>query len=101
MIFIDDTTQNIALTRGDYASLVFCAYDASDDSLYDLNEGDTVQLQIGKKYGVPLKTYTKVKEDSSATSADDYTIEIPSNDTKDMKFKQPKFTILSEVGGAE
>ena len=92
MIFIDNTTQNIAVTRGDYAAIVFCAYEEDEETLYELNEGDTVQLQIGKKYGTPLKTYTKVKEDSETTTADDYTIEIPSVDTdeakstKDMKF---------------
>ena len=94
--------------------------------MYELNEGDTVQLQIGKKYGTPLKTYTKTKEDSSSTTEDDYTIEIPSGSTKDLKFgdyfydvsiittdgyvctyigadkdNKPLFTILNEVGGAE
>ena len=96
MIFVDNTTQNIAVTRGDYAALIFCAYEVEDgeqtDTLFELNEGDTVQLQIGRKYGTPLKTYKTVKEDSSATTEDDYTIEIPSYDTdeekstKDMKF---------------
>lgn len=123
MIFIDNTTQNIALTRGDYAALVFCAYEEDEETLYELNEGDTVQLQIGKKYGTPLKTYTRVKEDSETTTADDYTIEIEPESTKDMKFgdyvydvsiitadgyvctyigadksKQPQFNILYETG---
>lgn len=123
MIFIDNTTQNIAMTRGDYAALVFCAYEEDEETLFELNEGDKVQLQIGKKYGTPLKTYTRVKEDTETTTADDYTIEIPPESTKDMKFgdyvydvsiitadgyvctyigadktKQPKFTILYEAG---
>lgn len=126
MIFIDNTTQNIAMTRGDYAALVFCAYEEDEETLYELNEGDKVQLQIGKKYGTPLKTYKKVKEDSETTTSDDYTIEISPDSTKDMKFgdfvydvsiittdgyvctyigadksKQPKFTILNEVGERE
>ena len=125
MIIINQTTQDIAMTRGDYASLVFCAYE-NDSSMYELNEGDKVQLQIGKKYGTPLKTYVKEKVSSSSTSEDDYTIEIPSGSTKDLKFgdyfydvsiittdgyvctyigadkdKQPKFTILNEVGGEQ
>lgn len=122
MIFIDTNTQNIAMTRGDYAAITFCAYEQDTETLFELSEGDTVQLQICKKYGTPLKTYTKVKA-SGETTADDYTIEIPSNDTKDMKFGEyyydvsiitadgyvctyigadeknsPKFTILNEAG---
>lgn len=125
MIFIDEKTQDIAMTRGDYEAIVFCAYE-EDESMYELSEGDIVQLQIGKKYGVPLKTYKKEKMDSSTTSEDDYTIEIPSGSTKDMKFgdyyydvsiitsegyvctyigadinNKPIFTILNEVGGEE
>jgi hypothetical protein len=71
---------------------VFSAYEDDGVTLHELANGDTVQLQICKKYGTPLKTYAKVKQDSSATTEDDYTIEIPSVDTdavestKDMKF---------------
>lgn len=123
MLNIDTEKMLIELTRGDYAALVFCAYEEDEETLYELNEGDKVQLQIGKKYGTPLKTYTRVKEDTETTTADDYTIEIEPESTKDMKFgdyvydvsiitadgyvctyigadksKQPKFTILNEVG---
>ncbi len=123
MIFIDTNTQNIAMTRGDYAALVFCAYKQEDDTLFPLNEGDIVQLQICKKYGTPLKTYINEKTDTEETTADDYTIEIPSDGTKDMKFgdyyydvsiittdgyvctyigsnetNSPKFTLLNEAG---
>ena len=122
MIKIDETKQSIAMTRGDYAALVFTAYD-TEEAMYDLDEGDTIQLQICKKYGTPLKTFTKVKADSSATTAEDYTVEIMPEDTKDMKFgnyyydvslitaggyvctyigadesNSPGFTILNEAG---
>ena len=118
--------QDIALTRGDYAALVFEAYESDGETLYSLNEGDTVQLQIGKKYGTPLKTFTTPKETSATTTTDDYTIEVPPGSTKDMKFgdyyydvsiitadgyvctyigadetNSPKFTILKEVGGVD
>lgn len=123
MVIIDTTTQSVALTRGDYAALVFCAYEDDGVTLYELNEGDVVQLQIGKKYGTPEKKFTKEKENSLTTTSTDYTIEINPSDTKDMKFGdyfydvsiitadgevctyigdngtiEPKFTILKEVG---
>ena len=125
MVIVDTTTQSIALTRGDYAALCFCAYE-SDNQMYELSMGDTVQLQVGKKYGTPLKKWVKVKEDESATTDADYTIQISPEDTKDMKFGdyvydvsiitaggdvctyigntgelEPKFTILKEVGGTD
>lgn len=123
MVLIDTTTQSISLTRGDYAALTFCAYENDGITLHELANGDTVQLQIGKKYGDPIKTFTKQKASSSATSDTDYTIEILPEDTKELKFgdyyfdvsivtasgqvctyigdtgdNQPKFTILKEVG---
>lgn len=123
MIIIDTTTQSIAMTRGDYAALVFCAYEDDGVTLFDLSEGDVVQLQVGKKYGDPIRTWTKIKDNSLSTTATDYTIEIQPEDTKEFKFgeyyfdvsilfangtvctyigdtgdNQPKFTILKEVG---
>ena len=126
MIIVDQTNQSIALTRGDYAAITFCAY-VNESTLYDLSEGDIVQLQVGK-YGKPQKKWTRRKQDSSATTATDYTIEIPASgedSTKDMKFGdyqydvsiitaggavytyigangtiEPKFTILKEVGSS-
>ena len=124
MIIIDQKTQAIALTRGDYAAFVFRAFEDDGVTLYDLNEGDTVQLQLSKKYGSPLKTWTKTKANSLSTTADDYTIEVNPADTKDLKFgdyfydvsiitadgevctyigatkdNKPTFTILEETGG--
>lgn len=124
MIIINQETQDIALTRGDYAAFVFRAYEDDGVTLYDLNEGDTVQLQLSKKYGSPLKKWVNTKDDSLTTTADDYTIEIESADTKDLKFgdyyydvsiitadgevctyigatkdNKPTFTILEETGG--
>lgn len=126
MILIDEKTQSIGLTRGDYAALVFCAYEDDGVTLYDLHEGDRVQLQIAKKYGSPIKTFFKTKENNLTATATDYTVEIQPEDTKDMKFgeyvydvsiipvdgkvctyigdngdNQPKFTILKETGGED
>ena len=126
MIIIDQKTQAIALTRGDYAAFVFRAFEDDGVTLYDLSEGDTVQLEVGKKYGSMLKEWKKTKENSLSTSTTDYTIEIQPEDTKDMKFgeyvydvsiitadgdvytyigatedNEPKFTILKEVGGSD
>lgn len=125
MIFIDSAKQNISLTRGDYAALIFTAYN-EDETIYELSPGDTVQLQIGKKYGTPDKTFVTKKTEDGATTDTDYTIEIQPEDTKDMKFgdyfydvsvitkdgytctyigdsgtNKPKFTILKEVGANE
>lgn len=129
MIIINQETQDIAMTRGDYAAFVFNAYTDDGTTLYSLNQGDTVQLEVGKKYGGKLKEWKTPKENSLSTSSTDYTIEIDPNDTKDMKFGdyvydvsiitadgkvytyigaredengntiEPKFTILEEVGG--
>ena len=126
MVIIDTATQNISVTRGDYAALVFCAYEDDGVTLYNLSQGDTVQLQISKKYGSPEKTFIKTKQNALTTTEDDYTIEIPTGATKDMKWgeyvydvslvpangkvctyigddgeNQPKFIILKEVGGAD
>lgn len=126
MIIIDQKTQDIALTRGDYAAFVFRAFEDDGVTLYELSEGDTVQLEVGKKYGNMLKEWKRVKANSLTTTADDYTIEIEPEDTKDMKFgdyvydvsiipvngkkctyigatedNEPKFTILKEVGGSD
>ena len=121
--------QSIQLTRGDYASLVFIAEEYNPGTeqyvMYELQEGDKVRFQLGKKYGTPLITKEKVKR-SGETTADDYTIEIEAEDTKDLKFgdyvydvslivnqdecctyigadeeNQPKFTILQEVGASD
>lgn len=126
MILIDERTQSISMTRGDYAAFVFKAFTDDGTTMYDLVNGDTIQLQIGKKYGSPVNKWTRTKESSSATTSTDYTIEIQPEDTKDMKFgeyfydvsiitaegktytyigdtgtKQPKFTLLKETGGAD
>lgn len=126
MVIIDTTTQNISVTRGDYSALVFCAYLDDGITLYNLAQGDTVQLQISKKYGNPEKTFRKTKATALTTTEDDYTIEIPTGATKDMKWGeyvydvslvlangnvctyigddgdiQPKFIILKEVGGED
>ena len=131
MIIINQETQDIALTRGDYAAFVFNAYQDDGVTLYNLAEGDTVQLEVGKKYGNLLKEWKKTKENSLTTTSTDYTIEIQPEDTKDMKFGdyvydvsiitadgevctyigarkddkghdiEPKFTILKEVGGSD
>ena len=122
MINIDQNKQHISLTRGDYAALVFTAYE-EDETIFELNQGDKVQMQIGKKYGTPDKTFTTEKMDSETTTDADYTIEIHPEDTKDMKFGdyyydvqvvtadgyvctyigdsgsiKPRFTLLKEVG---
>lgn len=124
MVIIDTETNNISVTRGDYVALVFCAYEDDGVTLHELNTGDVVQLQIGKKYGTSDKTFTTEKVSSSTTTEDDYTVEIPTGATKDMKWgdyfydvsivpasgevctyigddgeNQPKFIILKEVGG--
>lgn len=124
MVIIDTDTNDISLTRGDYAALVFTAYEDEGTTIHDLAMGDTVQFQMGKKYGKPDVVKTKVKEDALATSEDDYVIEIEPEDTKSLKFgdyfydvsivtatgevctyigdtgdNEPKFTILKEVGG--
>lgn len=126
MVIIDQTTQNISVTRGDYAALVFCAYEDDGTTLHELSSGDKIQLQISKKYGGAEKTYSKMKTNSISTTEDDYTIEIPTGSTKDMKWgeyvydvslipatgkvntyigddgeNQPKFIILKEVGGED
>ena len=126
MVIIDQTTQNISHTRGDYAALVFCAYEDDGVTLHELSNGDTVQLQIGKKYGEPEMTFSKTKTTSLTTKEDDYTIEIPTGATKDMKWgeyvydvsiipatgqvctyigndgeNEPKYIVLKEVGGAD
>ena len=125
MIIVDQDKQSISITRGDYAALVFCAYE-DETTLHNLSEGDTVQLQIGKTYGNPLKKWVRTKNDSSATTHTDYTVEIQPEDTKEMKFGEyvydvsiitsgggvftyigdngvikPTFTILKEVGSSE
>lgn len=125
MVIIEQETQNISVTRGDYAALVFCAYEDDGITLYNLQQGDTVQLQIGRKYGTPDKTFTKTKTTNLTTTVNDYTIEIEPSDTKDMKFGDyfydvsiitadgdvctyigdngtitPMFTVLKEVGEA-
>lgn len=126
MVIIDQTTQNISHTRGDYAALVFCAYEDDGVTLHELANGDIVQMQISKKYGSAEKTFTKVKTTSLTTTEDDYTIEIPTGATKDMKWgeyvydvsiipangkvctyigddgeNEPKFIVLKEVGGED
>lgn len=126
MVIIDQETQNISVTRGDYSALVFCAYEDDGVTLHELGNGDTVQLQISKKYGSPEKTFSRKKTTSLSTTEDDYTIEIPTGATKDMKWgeyvydvsiipangkvctyigddgeNEPKFIILKEVGGTD
>jgi hypothetical protein len=126
MVIIDQVTQNISVTRGDYSALVFCAYEDDGVTLHELANGDTVQLQISKKYGNPEKTFSRTKTTALSTTEDDYTIEIPTGATKDMKWgeyvydvsiipangkvctyigndgeKEPKFIILKEVGGTD
>lgn len=127
MVIIDTSTQSISMTRGDYAALVFSAYEDDGVTLHELANGDKVQLQISKKYGTeaPL-TKVKVKDTNLSTTDLDYTIELLPEDTKDLKFGdyfydvsilttdgnvityigdsgdiQPKFTILKEVGGLD
>lgn len=126
MVIIDQTTQNISHTRGDYAALVFCAYEDDGVTLHELANGDIVQMQISKKYGSAEKTFTKAKTTSLTTTENDYTIEIPTGATKDMKWgeyvydvsiipltgqvctyigddgeNQPKYIVLKEVGGED
>lgn len=126
MVIIDQTTQNISVTRGDYAALVFCAYEDDGITLHELSAGDVVQLQIDKKYGSPIKTFSRTKATALTTTEDDYTIEIPTGATKDMKWgeyvydvsiipangkvctyigddgeNEPKFIILKEAGGTD
>lgn len=126
MVIIDQTTQNISHTRGDYAALVFCAYEDDGVTLHELANGDIVQMQISKKYGSAEKTFTKAKTTSLSTTENDYTIEIPTGATKDMKWgeyvydvsiipatgqvctyigddgeNQPKYIVLKEVGGED
>lgn len=126
MVIIDQTTQNISHTRGDYAALVFCAYEDDGVTLHELANGDIVQMQISKKYGSAEKTFTKAKTTSLGTTENDYTIEIPTGATKDMKWgeyvydvsiipatgrvctyigddgeNQPKYIVLKEVGGED
>lgn len=123
MLNIDD--KDIALTRGDYAALVFCAYE-EEDTLFELSAGDKVQMQICKKYGTPLRTLVKEKETDDTTTDTDYTIEVLPDTTKGLKFgdyyydvsivtsdglpytyigddgeNQPKFTVLKEAGGTD
>lgn len=126
MVIIDQTTNNISHTRGDYAALVFCAYEDDGVTLHELANGDIVQMQISKKYGSAEKTFTKTKTTSLSTTEDDYTIEIPTGATKDMKWgeyvydvsiipatgqvctyigddgeNEPKYIVLKEVGGED
>ena len=126
MVIIDQTTQTISHTRGDYAALVFCAYEDDGVTLHELANGDIVQMQISKKYGSAEKTFTKAKTTSLTTTENDYTIEIPTGATKDMKWgeyvydvsiipvtgqvctyigddgeNQPKYLVLKEVGGED
>ena len=126
MVLIDVTNNNVSVTRGDYAALVFCAYEDDGTTLHELQNGDKVQLQISKKYGSSEKTFSKMKTNSLSTTEDDYTIEIPAGATKDMKWgeyvydvsivpatgqvctyigddgeNQPKFIVLKEVGGED
>lgn len=126
MVIIDQTTQNISHTRGDYAALAFCAYEDDGVTLHELANGDIVQMQISKKYGSAEKTFTKAKTTSLTTTENDYTIEIPTGATKDMKWgeyvydvsiipltgqvctyigddgeNQPKYIVLKEVGGED
>ena len=126
MVIIDTVTQNISHTRGDYAALVFCAYEDDGVTLHELVSGDTVQMQISKKYGGAEKTFSKTKTNSLSTTEDDYTIEIPTGATKDMKWgeyyydvsiipasgevctyigddgeNQPRYIVLKEVGGED
>lgn len=126
MVIIDQTTNNISHTRGDYAALVFCAYEDDGVTLHELANGDIVQMQISKKYGSAEKTFSKTKTTSLSTTEDDYTIEIPTGATKDMKWgeyvydvsiipatgevctyigddgeNQPKYIVLKEVGGED
>ena len=126
MVIIDQTTNNISHTRGDYAALVFCAYEDDGVTLHELASGDIVQMQISKKYGSAEKTFSKTKTTSLSTTEDDYTIEIPTGATKDMKWgeyvydvsiipttgqvctyigddgeNEPKYIVLKEVGGED
>ena len=126
MVIIDQTNNSISVTRGDYAALVFSAYEDDSTTMHELSNGDTVQMQICKNYGTPVKTYTRTKTNSLSTTDDDYTIEIPTGDTKDLKFGeyfydvsivdtsgnvctyigddgdiQPRFTVLKEAGGGD
>lgn len=126
MVIIDQETQDISITRGDYATLVFVAYEDDGITMHDLADGDIVQLQISKKYGAsnPI-TKTREKVGDLATTEDDYSIILEPADTKNLKFgdyvydvsilsgdsvctyigdtgeNQPKFTILKEVGGVD
>ena len=126
MVIIDQITNNISHTRGDYAALVFCAYEDDGVTLHELANGDKVQMQISKKYGSPEKTFSKTKTTSLSTTEDDYTVIIPTGATKDMKWgeyvydvsiipvtgevctyigddgeNQPKYIVLKEVGGED
>ena len=116
--------QNISLTRGDYASLVFSAYEEGYTELCSLYKDDKVVFQLGKKYGSPIFTKAKVKENNEATTEADYTISISPEDTKELKnggvyyydvaivrgnqvftyigdddTNKPTFKLLNEVGG--
>lgn len=94
--------QNIEITRGDYASLVFIAqqYNEGQYEMYELEEGDKVVFQLCKKYGTPLITKEKVKG-SGETTEDDYTIEIEAEDTKGLKFGEYYYDVALVVNGDE
>ncbi len=80
MFSIDENTNVIKLTRGDYALFTINILDA-DDEPYELLEGDVVRFTVKKntKSNVPLIQKTGT------------TIEILHDDTKDLKYGTYKF----------
>ena len=83
MFNIDTEKFLIEITRGDTASILFGAKDAEGND-YEPTEGDELKLAVAKKVGAdPIFEVTNVMDDDETAF---WTINIPSNATKEMKF---------------
>lgn len=83
MFNIDTEKFLIEITRGDTASILFGAKDAEGND-YEPVEGDELKLAVAKKVGAdPIFSVTNVMDDDETAF---WTINIPSNATKEMKF---------------
>lgn len=79
MVIIDG--QNIKMTRGDSASIVFRALNGDGDTYDELDNGDVLQFQFGKKYGSPICVKRNVYRPEMDLD-DFYTIHLEPDDTK-------------------
>lgn len=83
MFNIDTDKFLIEITRGDTASILFGAKDAEGNDYVPV-AGDELKLAVAKKVGAdPIFSVTNVMDDDETAF---WTINIPSNATKEMKF---------------